>query len=357
MKQLIILIFSILLFLNFVNAQEGERVRTVVIDPGHGGHDPGASGKNSTEKHIALSIALKAGGYIEKNFPDVKVIYTRKTDKFIPLHKRAQIANEANADLFMSIHCNAIHLPQVYGSETYVMGLHANDENLEVAKKENASILKEEDYMDHYDGFDPNSPEAYIIFSLYQNANLDQSLDIASKVQKQFKERVGLRDRGVLQAGFIVLYRTTMPSILIETGYLTNAKDEKFLLSKDGQVYIASAIYRAFKEYKLSYEKNTSTSVVSNPPKDLGKNVFYRVQIASSNKDIKNSRKFRGLGDVFVYKHSGLNKYCVGKEKSLQKAVDLKNKLRKKKFKDAFVVAFQGEKRISIERAKQLLKK
>ncbi|MCF8388407.1 MAG: N-acetylmuramoyl-L-alanine amidase, partial [Bacteroidales bacterium] len=191
---------------------DGEgRIRKVVIDAGHGGRDPGALGKNSREKDIALSIALKTGGYIEKYLPDVEVIYTRKSDRFVELHKRAQIANEAQADLFISIHCNANNSSQPYGTETYVMGLHKSQANLEVAQKENAAILKEEDYQAEYEGFDPESPEAYIIFSLFQNAFLDQSLEFASLVQNQFKERVGLRDRGVMQAGFLVLYRITMP--------------------------------------------------------------------------------------------------------------------------------------------------
>lgn len=335
-------------------------INTIVIDAGHGGKDPGASGKNSKEKNIALAIALKTGMYIENNFPDVKVIYTRKTDRFIPLHQRAKIANDAKADLFISIHCNANNSSKIYGTETYVMGLHKSQANLEVAKTENASILQEEDYMVRYEGFNPNSPEAYIIFSLYQHANLDQSLNLAAKVQKQFKERVGLRDRGVYQAGFLVLYQTTMPGILVETSYLSNAKDEKYLLSKEGQVYIASAIYRAFKEYKLEYEKNLQTQppVISDKPENkLTPNVIFRVQIASSSKDIRGHRKFKDLGNIFVYKHRGMNKYCIGEEKNMKSATDLKNTLRKKKFKDAFIVAFLDGERISIDRAQEMLKK
>ena len=342
-------------------AQVNGGINTVVIDAGHGGRDPGAVGKNSKEKHITLSIALKTGAYIEKNFPNVKVIYTRKTDRAVALHERARIANDAKADLFISIHCNANNSSKIYGSETYVMGLHKSQANLEVAKKENASILGEEDYMAHYEGFNPNSPEAYIIFSLYQHANLDQSLNFAAKVQKQFKDRVGLRDRGVYQAGFMVLYKTTMPGVLVETSYLSNSSDEKYLLTKKGQVYIASAIYRAFKEYKHEYEKNalssTTNNTTPNAEEEIAQEIIFRVQIASSSKDIKNHRKFKNLGDLFVYNHNGQNKYCIGAEKNMNDARELKKKLRKKKFKDAFIIAFLNGERISIKLAQEMLKK
>ncbi|MCK4638298.1 MAG: N-acetylmuramoyl-L-alanine amidase [Bacteroidales bacterium] len=368
------------IFLSGFNAftQNNGKVRKVVIDAGHGGRDPGALGKKSKEKDIALSIALKTGSYIEKNLPDVEVIYTRKTDKFVELYKRAKIANQNNADLFISIHCNANNSSKIYGTETYVMGLHKSQANLEVAKAENASILKEENISDEYEGFDPNSPEAYIIFTLYQDAFLEQSINIASKVQKQFKERVGLKDRGVLQAGFWVLYKTTMPGILIETGYLSNPKDEKFLNSKDGQVYIASAIYRAFKEYKKEIEaynkplqpivsnvqkknpdesnKNKNYKDSENKPFDPG--LIFCVQIKSSKKEIKlNAKEFKGLEDVRKYFHNGLYKYIIGNEKSLKSANELKKKVKNKGFKDAFVVAFFNGERISMTKAKKLQKK
>lgn len=358
------ILFFVILFLTspiIGLGQANTGIKTIVIDAGHGGRDPGALGKNSKEKNINLSIALKTGAYIEKNFPDVKVIYTRKTDRFIPLHRRAKIANDAKADLFISIHCNANNSSRVYGTETYVMGLHKNQANLEVAKTENASILQEEDYMEHYEGFNPNSPEAYIIFSLYQNANLDQSLNFAAKIQRQFKNRAGLRDRGVYQAGFMVLFQTTMPGVLVETSYLTNTKDEKYLLSSKGQVYIASAIYRAFKEYKIEFEKNIQSSSARaskvSEENNIAQEIIFRVQIVSSSTNLKNNKKFRGLGDIYVYKHDGLNKYCVGNERGLKSANDLKNKLRKRKFKDAFVVSFLNGERIPVNQAQELLKK
>jgi N-acetylmuramoyl-L-alanine amidase len=231
------------------------RLKTVVIDAGHGGHDAGCLGASAKEKDVALAIALKLGQYIEETFPDVKVIYTRKTDVFIELMERAAIANKAKADLFISIHCNASPNKAAYGTETYAMGLHVSEANLNVAKRENSVILLEENYETNYDGFDPKSTEAYIIFSLYQNVNIDKSLSLASKIQTQFEERVKRFNRGVKQAGFIVLYKTNMPSILIETGFLSNPQEEKFLASDEGQVNVASAIFRAFREYKSEMEK------------------------------------------------------------------------------------------------------
>lgn len=380
-----------LLLITAVEAQDNGLVRKVVIDAGHGGRDPGAIGKYSKEKDIALSIALKTGHYIEKYLPDVEVIYTRKTDKFIELYKRTEIANKNNADLFISIHCNAIGSSKIYGAETYVMGLHKSKENLEVAKLENASILKEENYIDQYEGFNPNSPEAYIIFNLYQDAFLDQSLNFASMVQDQFRERVGLKDRSVMQAGFLVLYKTTMPAVLIETGYLTNKQDEKFLTSEKGQVYIASAIYRAFKEYKKKIEKNYSPEklIAENQPlkennktggdptdkvpqktpiEEDNKNnkeepapvkdeLIFRVQFATSKTDKSlYSSDFNGLTNIWKYHHNGLYKYTTGSLSSFNAANKLKNQVRNKGYKDAFVVAFLNNQRINISKAKKLSK-
>jgi N-acetylmuramoyl-L-alanine amidase len=237
----------------------GYKLRTVVIDAGHGGHDTGCLGSDSREKEVALRIALKLGKLIEANCPDVKVIYTRKTDVFIPLIERANIANRAKADLFICIHLNS-GPKSAYGAETFVMGLHKSDDNLNVAKRENAAILLEDNYQKNYDGFDPNSPEANIIFSLYQNQFMTQSLSFAAKIQKQFKDNSKRYSRGVKQAGFLVLYKTAMPSVLIENGFLTNDNDQRFLSSDAGQASMASSIYRAFKSYKSELE----TGIVSN---------------------------------------------------------------------------------------------
>jgi N-acetylmuramoyl-L-alanine amidase len=230
------------------------KVDVVVIDAGHGGKDHGTSGKNIREKDVALKIALKLGNYIEKNIPGVKVIYTRKDDRYLPLDERADIANKNKADLFICIHANANRNIRAFGTETYVMGLHVDDNNLAVAKRENSVILLDENYQERYEGFDPNSPESYILFTLTQSAYQSSSLSFAQKVEDQFRKRVGRVSRGVKQAGFLVLWRTTMPSVLIETGFLSNSPEEKFLASDDGQELIASGIYRAFKEYKAEVE-------------------------------------------------------------------------------------------------------
>jgi len=382
---------------------DAQKVKRVVIDAGHGGHDPGALGRTSKEKDITLSIALKTGKFIEENLPDVEVIYTRKTDVFVELYRRAKIANEAKADLFISIHCNANKSSTPYGAETYVMGLHKSEANLLVAQTENASILLEDDYHAKYEGFDPTSPEGYIFFSMLQNAYLDQSLGLASNVQKHFKDRVNLFDRGVKQAGFLVLYKTTMPSILIETGFLSNAKEEKILSSEEGQIYIASAIFRAVKDYKRGIEKTlpsgpeidelkdkpllaqkdndniiTPTAnvpdskpdvvipVVENttkpddnitePVKPSDRSVVFKVQFLASKSLLSTSDpQFKGLKNTDHYFHNGLYKYTYGNEDTPEAANALVKELSGKGFKGCFVVAFRNNERIDVEEAKKLL--
>ncbi len=234
----------------------------IVIDAGHGGKDPGCSGHGSREKEITLEIALKLGDYIRQNLPDVEVIYTRTEDVFIELDERANIANKNNADLFISIHCNSVPNSPAHGTETFVMGQDKSAANLSIAKRENDVILLEEDYLTSYDGFDPNSPETHIIFSLYQNAFLEQSVRFASLCEDQFKNRAMRKSRGVKQANFLVLYKTSMPSVLIETGFLSHSAEEKYLLSDNGQSYIASAIYRAFKIYKEDVENQKAPEII-----------------------------------------------------------------------------------------------
>lgn len=229
------------------------KVKTLVIDAGHGGKDPGCGGIYSNESEITLKVALELEQTIKENMPDVKVILTRDDDHFVELIDRAQIANKHNADLFISIHCNS-GPTHVFGSETYTMGAHKTSENLEVAKRENSVILKETNYKKKYNGYDPKSPQGHIMFALYQNANMENSLRFAEKVERQFIRRVGRTSRGVKQAGFLVLWKTAMPSVLIEIGYLTNKKEEKFLNQEINRTYIASGIYRAFKEYKEEIE-------------------------------------------------------------------------------------------------------
>ena len=246
--RLTVLWLSLLLcFIGLMGNSYAGSIKTVVIDAGHGGHDPGAIGKSNTcEKDINLKLALKVGKLIEENFKDIKVVYTRDKDVFVELRRRTQIANENHADLFISIHCNSAPNNTSNGTETFVMSTNNTTANLAVAQKENAAILLETNYKDNYEGFDPNSVDAYIIFSLYQNAYLNQSIKFASCVQKHFRENLKLPDRGVKQAGFLVLWRTTMPSVLIEAGFLSNLKEESYLASEIGQNEIAQSIFKAF---------------------------------------------------------------------------------------------------------------
>lgn len=259
MKNIILPIFSLFFILSSfmpLNTHTYE-VKTIVIDAGHGGKDPGCIGAHSKEAIVALGVATELGRILKEYMPSVKVIYTRDTDDFVELHERANIANKAGADLFISIHCNS-GPSAAYGTETFTMGLHTSNGNLEVAKRENNVVLKEDNYIEKYDGFDPNSPEAHILFSLFQNAHIDNSLLFASKIENQFAKRVNRHSRGVKQAGLLVLWKTAMPSVLIETGFLTNKTEENYLTNKENQVLMASGIYRAFKEYKQELEAESS---------------------------------------------------------------------------------------------------
>ena len=373
------LILCLLIFtVNFASAQ---KLKTVVLDAGHGGHDTGALGKNSREKDITLSIVLKLRDYINQNMKDVKVVLTRDDDTFVELHRRARIANEKKADLFISVHCNSTHSATVFGAETFVMGLHKSQANLAVAKAENAAILLEDDYVEKYDGFDPNSPEGNIFFNMMQNAFLDKSLAYAGKVQHQLVDNLKLFDRGVKQAGFLVLYKTAMPGVLIETGFISNAREEKFLLSEKGQDQVAYAIYKALREYKNQIENKPSepqpedTLVAANQSSDVFKNanagnpvstgavveapdpdaVAFRVQFAiyPDSKPL-DSKIFDGITDVQVYFHSGSYKYTSGNFNDIDAALLLRKEMISKGYKDAFIVAFKGKNRITIDEAKRL---
>ena len=388
----IIFVPDILTWTQDKNDDENNKIRTVVIDPGHGGKDSGALGKFSMEKNVVLAIGLKLGKYIEENMPDVKVVYTRKTDVFIPLYQRAQIANDCKADLFISIHANSNPSPEPFGASTHVLGLHRADENFEVAKRENSVILMEDDYSLHYENFDPNSPESYIIFTLMQNVYFDQSISFASMVQDQFRERARRKDRGVIQQGLLVLAQTSMPGVLIETGFISNPKEEKYLNSDTGQDYIASAIYRAFKEYKNKIEMNTGniaavpdsenpgTPGKNSPPeikpseasdmkdpkdsisaliasslsatKDQSQNsVYYKVQISSSpNKVPLDSGTFGRFKDLEEFKVDSVYKYAVGKEASYNDILNYSKKV-KGTFPDAFIIAVKNGKIISLREA------
>ena len=353
------------------NKKTNSKIRTIVIDPGHGGHDPGNLGTGrykKTEKHIALAISLKLGTYIENAFPDVNIIYTRKTnEKFLKLGERTQLANDNDADLFISVHCDAFTSPDAYGAGVYVMGMSKLKANMDIAMKENAVIYLEDDYKENYDGFDPNSPESYIVFSLTQNTHLDQSLHIAEEIEQQFATRANRKSRGVKQAPFYVISRVNMPSILIECGFLTNPKEEDFLHSKKGQDYLASAIFRAFKAYKenfegISIEEELEKPIIIkedeiktlDPKKEIATdNVVFKVQIGTYLNSMLNSVLFREIkAEQQVL--NGTFKYYVGQETNKLSADKLKNELKEKGFKGAFVVAFYKGERISTKEALDL---
>ena len=393
-------------------AQRGEKITTVVIDPGHGGKDTGALGAISKEKDLNLTVALLTGDYIKKNLPDVKVIYTRERDVFVDLDERAAIANRNNADVFISIHCNSTDSKgaSAVGAETFVLGEHKNAANLEVAKKENSSILLEEHADEKYGDFNLDSPEAYIALSLFQKEYLNQSLQLASNVQQQFTKRVGRKDRGVQQAGFLVLWKTAMPSILIELGFISNAAEERFLVSADGQAYMASAIYRAFRDFKASFEGENQ--VVTNQPvpetpkpvvtpepqpkpepqpvaekpvtkpeekpvtkpaeKPVTKAeekpstkpasdkpvVSFKVQISTRDVLIPlTDHAFSKVKEVDVYYYNGAYRYTSGDFRTKQEAIERQAEVRKAGFSDAFVVAFINGERATIKEAENALKK
>ena len=339
-------------------------IRTVVIDAGHGGKDPGAVGKNGREKDIALSIALKVGDYIEENIPEVKVIYTRKKDVFVELKERADIANRAEADLFISIHVNAHTQASANGTLTLVLGQHRADENLDVAMRENSVIMLEEDYEITYEDFDPKSTESYIIFTLMQKTYFKQSIEFGDYVQDQFRERAQRKDLGVREQGLLVLAQTSMPGVLVETGFISNAEEEKYLMTNYGQEIIASAIYRGFKEYKEEIDRRSNLSVVvSEDPSpapvtgslDAADNkadqIAFRVQIASSkNKIATVPSSFKGYSQVIVIEDGRWYKYLVGKESSYHTALELCKNV-KADYPDAFVVASKDNRIIPLKDA------
>lgn len=233
-------------------------ISTIVIDAGHGGNDPGSMSNGVKEKDITLALSLAFGKKLQELIPEIKVIYTRSTDKFIPLWERATVANKNAADLFISIHCNSHNNTAILGTETFAMGLHKAEDNLEVAKRENNVLLLENDYQEKYEGFDPNSPESHIYFSLYQNAYMEQSIKLAAKVEHQISKGINRQSRGVKQAGFVVLWKTGMPSILVESGFISNQKDRDYLNSPAGVDEMATAMATAVLEYKKAFETPVS---------------------------------------------------------------------------------------------------
>ena len=334
----------------------------IVIDAGHGGRDPGALGSHTREKDINLAIALKTGNYIEKSLKNVKVVYTRKKDVTVDLLERPKIANENNADLFISIHTNKTSAKSVMGAETYIMGHTKDQENLEVAMKENEVIYLEEDYSTKYQGFDPKSPESYIMFTLMQNVFQKQSTDLASKIQTQFTEKVNRKDRGVKQAGFWVLFNTTMPSVLIETGFISNTTEEKFLNSEQGQDYLASAIFRACRDYmdEINSKSMPLTSIIRDTTvrTDVPEitiipagQITFMVQIASSKSktEIK-PENFKGLMNLSEINNQGRFKYASGRFTEYQDAVQHSKEIRNL-YPDAFVIAIRDNELLPLHQA------
>jgi N-acetylmuramoyl-L-alanine amidase len=353
---------------------------TVVLDAGHGGQDAGAIGAFSKEKNINLTYILALGEKITANHKDVKVIYTRTTDVFIPLNERAQIANKANADLFMSIHTNAAKNRTANGTETFTLGHARSKENMELAMLENSVILLEEDYKNTYQGFDPNSTDSYIMFQFMQDQYNEQSIKFADLIQQNFSKYTSLTDRGVRQAGFLLLRATTMPSVLVELGFISNREEEKFLNRKENQDKMVDALYDAFVSYKRQLEKKnggqpiehgkntTIHTTPSNPTPIVNNrtqtstpststavategNIIFKVQfLVSKTKYKEGNAKFKGVRNVDSYLENGFYKYTTGATSD----VDAINKTRNdvaKKFPDAFLIAYKNGKRINIQDA------
>lgn len=363
----IYLLFGMLFFLP-VTLQAAGGSFTVIIDPGHGGKDPGAV-RNYKEKDIVLAISLKLGKLITDNHKDVKVIYTRSTDKYLTLNQRADIANKHKADLFISIHTNSTDdkIIRAKGSETYTLGLARTEENLRVAMKENAAILLEEDYMEKYEGFDPKSAESYIVFEFMQNAYMEQSIAFASEIETALKTKAQRTNRGVKQAGLLVLRETGMPSVLVELGFINNPDDEKFMNSADGQTKLANSLYTAFAKYKREFDRKegivhtngnnkpattqpapTPATNNSNTAKtgNAGK-IVYKVQVLASEKKLPaNSREFKGYKDLDFYQEKGLYKYTYGETTDFDAIREIRKKVAKD-FKDAFIVKFKDDKKIT----------
>ncbi len=396
--------FLVYLFIIFlmppVSAQKDGKTFKVVIDAGHGGKDPGCLGTYSREKDVALDVALKTGKLISDNCPNVKVIYTRSTDVFVELYNRAKIANSHHADLFISFHCNANDNHSAHGVETYVMGLSKSAQNLAVARAENSAMLKEEGYKDNYAGFNPDSPESAVMFSLYSSAYLNNSILLADKVQKNLVATTHLLNRGVKQAPYWVLWSVSMPSILIEMGFLSNPTEENYLNDEQHKKEIAGAIYRAFSSYYLQITGNNSDTPDVTPSVNNDNSVESKNDVTSSSHDngndnnadnqsdkklvdekasvtktvadpdgvrfmvqfmavpekiAVNDKRFKNIPHVNRFYEGGLWKYTAGSETTLQAAKTILSEI-KSKYPDAFIIAFKGEQKIPVSEAVKLVK-
>ena len=406
MEKRLINILICCLFVLPLSAQQGSKTAqkaaqkkafTVVIDAGHGGHDPGAMGKLTQEKKLNLEVSQRLEQQIKLHHPDVKVVMTRKNDVFLTLQQRADIVNKNNADLFICIHTNAAENRNVTGTETFVLGVDKMQSNLDVAMRENAVMLLEDDYQTTYEGFDPNSVDSYIMFELMQDQYIDQSLNFATLVQHQFTD-IGRSDRGVRQAGFWVLHKSACPSVLIEMGFISNINEEKYLASDKGKEDITNSIYQAFEQYKSAYDrkhgivkasqaehkpfsakadKNDEAKAESKKPSKEEKPAeaiadqpaeaqaakpaeaqadkpVYKVQIFSTLKPVPaGDPTFRGLKNCQYSKDGKFYKYTYGEDTDYQTILDIQQEL-KQKFKDCFIVAFLGNKQIPVKEALQM---
>lgn len=388
-KKICFLLFAMLSFcVTPVFSQAKDGIKKVVIDAGHGGKDAGAVGTKSKEKDINLAVALELGKRIKEKCPDVEVYYTRTSDVYPTLQSRSKMANDKHADLFISIHCNASTNKTAHGTETFVMGLHKTESNLAVARRENASMLLEDDYKNTYGNFDPNSPESYVIFSLYSNAYLDRSVKLAAKVQNNLVRTSQFSDRKVQQAGFWVLHSVAMPSILIELGFISNDEEEAKLVNADFQKQLAETIAIAFAAYKNEAEgkaqpaekvpelapktpaandktpavakddnlkpaDSKAEAVQSDAPADRDAGIHFKVQFYATAENVSVSNaKFSGLPHVEKYQENNLWKFTSGDETSYQE-IQKVLKVVKEKFPDAFVIAFKDGKKIPVSEARQ----
>ena len=346
-RNIFLFLFAFFILINS-SSSLAQKKYVIVIDAGHGGKDPGNIGNGYREKNIALKVALVVGKKLAKK-KDIKVIYTRNKDVFIDLWKRGDVANHAKADLFVSIHCDS-HTTNAYGAGTFVLGLRGNKKNLEIAKRENASILMEDNYQDKYKGFDPNSAESVIGLSLLQEENLDKSLAIASLIQNNFAFKLKREDRKVKQDNFQVLRETIMPSVLVELGFLTNKKEGRYLNSKKGQTQMGSAIADAVLNYISNLKLNTVISTVVDG-KSIN-SIEYKIQIASGkNKIATKSYNFKGLKGVQRVEVGKFYKYYYGNSSNLNQVKKSLKTAKSKGYTSAFIVAFKNGEKISVQEA------
>ena len=401
-KYIITLPYYILLtgFFIFSPVKAQDARFTVVLDAGHGGHDPGAMSSTSREKDINLAVVLDLGAIIEQKFKDVRVIYTRKTDTYLTLQERADVVNDHHADLFICIHTNASLSPAAYGAETFTLGLAKSRANLDVAMRENSVILLEQDYRRKYKGFDPKSVDSYIMFEFMQDKYIDKSIEFSSSIQKQFVSYCQRTDRGVRQAGFWVLHRSACPSVLVELGFISNASEERYLTSDRGQKEMATGVFNAFVDYKKDHDRRSGrqTPVVSkieqkdkneehtakqpeavsevnqrradsdsvtkrtkietshlNQKKEVATPVF-KVQLFVSKKKLKSkSAEFRGITNADSFEENGFNKYTIGDETDYSKIVKIRKEI-VPKFPKAFIIAFIGDKKIPVNEALKMIR-